>query len=76
MLVTLACFSYFFLVRDQESYSVNVCLMPSAQLSYAKLSSVDRILQPGQKQQDDWFKYLDRTFTERADTRPCELTHK
>ncbi|XP_070767718.1 uncharacterized protein [Enoplosus armatus] len=42
-----------------------------AKLSLAKISSVDRLLQPAPTQQDDWFLYFDRVFSlsslERAD---------
>ncbi|KAM4601150.1 uncharacterized protein ACJ7VT_020965 isoform 2-T2 [Polymixia lowei] len=46
----------------------------SATLSRTKASSVDRLLQPVLKQQDDWFQQFGRTFTasslEHTDTRP------
>ncbi|XP_070690933.1 uncharacterized protein [Pempheris klunzingeri] len=44
----------------------------SAELSLAKRSSLDRLLQPALTQQDDWFLYFDRMLSlssvERADT--------
>ncbi|KAF7665728.1 hypothetical protein LDENG_00132620 [Lucifuga dentata] len=46
-------------------------LKQPAKLSYAKTSSMDRLLQPVLQQQDDWFHYFDRITTipllERAD---------
>ncbi|KAM7383638.1 hypothetical protein PAMP_003273 [Pampus punctatissimus] len=34
-----------------------------AKLSLAKMSSMDRLLQPAQKQQDDWFLYFERILS-------------
>ncbi|KAM7420588.1 hypothetical protein PAMA_015018 [Pampus argenteus] len=45
-----------------------------ATLSLAKMNSMDRLLQPAQKQQDDWFLYFDRILSlsllEHADKPP------
>ncbi len=53
-----------------------VSLILSAKLSLAKMSSMDRLLQPALTQQDDWFLYFDRIFSlsslERVD-KPCEF---
>lgn len=50
--------------------------MLSAKLSLAKISSMDRLLQPALTQQDDWFLYFDRIFQlsslQRVD-KPCEF---
>ncbi|XP_071372176.1 uncharacterized protein [Centroberyx affinis] len=45
----------------------------TAKLSYAKMSSVDRLLKPVLKQQDDWFQYLDQTFTTPPFSPPAQL---
>nr|XP_040021533.1 uncharacterized protein LOC120810753 isoform X6 [Gasterosteus aculeatus aculeatus] len=51
---------------------------PTAKLSLAKSSSMDRLLQPALTQQDDWFLYFDQTFSlsslERVDRPLSRLT--
>lgn len=42
---------------------VFLSLMLSAKLSLAKMSSIDRLLQPAQEQQDDWFLYFGRILS-------------